>query len=449
MINPPDVSKKISIIIPVHNASSTLVQCLDAIKSVEYPSFETILVDDCSTDASMDIARNYPVKVLSLDGGPYGPGFARNKGAEAADGTILFFVDSDVLVKPDTLQKVADAFSQHPEISALFGSYDETPGSGEFLSQYKNLVHHFVHQQSREEAVTFWSGCGAIYKVSFLKLGGFDFHKYPRPSIEDIELGYRLTMSGQQIALIKDIQVTHLKRWSLVGLIKTDVFSRAIPWTRLIMEDRNLPNDLNLSSSQRLSALLILLMMAFILLHLFMGNFIFMPLWFSLFILVSSSWHMEQGSTLFRLNPVQAGCTWVLALVTGLLAFWIGLPAIVVPLALLLLFLLVGHLIGGDKLPIKRALYTGMMWSMIAGLVILFLTYPLSFSLPVLILLSGVVFMNQRLYLFLIRIRGMFFALAAIPFQIFYYLYSVAAFGFVGGNFFWDQHLKPRMSKSV
>ena len=449
MMNLPDLSKKISIIIPVHNASSTLVQCLDAIKAVEYPVFETILVDDSSTDGSMDIARYYPVKVLSLDEGPYGPGFARNRGADIAEGAILFFVDADVLVKPDTLQKVADAFAKNPDISALFGSYDETPGSGEFLSQYKNLVHHFVHQQSREEAVTFWSGCGAIYKEPFLKLGGFNFQKYPRPSIEDIELGYRLTMSGHQIALIKDIQVTHLKRWTLVGLIKTDVFSRAIPWTRLIMEDRNLPNDLNLSSSQRLSALLILVMMGYILLHLFMKNFIFVPLWFSLFILVSSSWHLEQGSTLFHLKPVQAGFTWVLALFSGLLAFWAGLQAILVLTALLLLFLLVGHLIGGGQHAIQRVLYMGMMWSMVAGLVILFITYPLSFSLPVLILLGGVVFINQRLYRFLMRIRGGFFSLAAIPFQIFYYLYSVAAFGFVSGNFFWDQHFKPRMSKSV
>jgi glycosyltransferase involved in cell wall biosynthesis len=171
----PGLTKKISIIIPVHNASSTLVQCLEAVKAVDYPDFETILVDDSSTDASIDIAKGYAVKTLALTQGPCGPGYARNQGAEIADGDILFFVDSDVLLKPDTLQKVADAFAANPQISALFGSYDETPGNGEFLSQYKNLVHHFVHQQSKEEAVTFWSGCGAIYKEAFLKIGGFNF----------------------------------------------------------------------------------------------------------------------------------------------------------------------------------------------------------------------------------------------------------------------------------
>jgi GT2 family glycosyltransferase len=199
----------------------------------------------------MDIAKRYPVKTLALAQGPFGPGYARNRGAEAAEGEILFFVDSDVLVKPDTLQKIAAEFEANPRISALFGSYDETPGNGEFLSQYKNLVHHFVHQQSKEAAVTFWSGCGAIYRDVFLKMGGFDFQKYPRPSIEDIELGYRLTMAGYQISLVKEIQVTHLKRWSLAGLIKTDVFSCC---PGLAHHGPQPPNDLNLSSSQRLSA---------------------------------------------------------------------------------------------------------------------------------------------------------------------------------------------------
>src|SRR5262249_41295744 len=104
-----------------------------------------------------------------------------------------------------------------------------------------------------ENASTFWSGCGAIRREVFLSLGGFDA-AYVRPSIEDIELGYRLARSGGRIRLAKHIQVTHLKRWTLWNILRTDILDRALPWTALIRRTGKLPNDLNLQNSGRLSA---------------------------------------------------------------------------------------------------------------------------------------------------------------------------------------------------
>jgi glycosyltransferase involved in cell wall biosynthesis len=91
-----------------------------------------------------------------------GPAAARNRGAREARGEILFFIDADVCVAPDSLERVAENFAEDPALDALMGSYDDSPGSPDFLSQYKNLMHHFVHQAGRETASTFWSGCGAI-----------------------------------------------------------------------------------------------------------------------------------------------------------------------------------------------------------------------------------------------------------------------------------------------
>ena len=123
------------------------------------------------------------------------------------------------------------------------------------LSQYKNLFHHFVHQDGREQATTFWSGCGAVRRSVFLELGGFS-GSYKRPSIEDIELGMRLHHAGHQIKLNKRIQVTHLKRWTLWSIIKTDVLDRGIPWTELMLRAGSMPNDLNTKVSQRISVVL-------------------------------------------------------------------------------------------------------------------------------------------------------------------------------------------------
>lgn len=87
----------------------------------------------------------------------------------------------------DAVDRVAMVFKREPDIAALFGSYDDNPGETTFLSQYRNLLHHFVHQQGCEDASTFWAGCGAIRREVFLSIGGFD-EGYVRPAIEDIEL---------------------------------------------------------------------------------------------------------------------------------------------------------------------------------------------------------------------------------------------------------------------
>ncbi len=88
-----------------------------------------------------------------------------------------------------------------------------------------------------------------------MQAGGFDQQRYLLPSIEDVELGARLVRGGARIVLDPDLHVTHLKRWTLPGLLKTDVLRRAIPWTLLALETGGLPDDLNFTRPQRLAAL--------------------------------------------------------------------------------------------------------------------------------------------------------------------------------------------------
>ena len=246
----------VSVVIPVHNSAESLGRCLQAVAASHYRPHECIVVDDGSTDGSRTIARQFPVRLLELGGGPFGPAYARNRGAEAASGEVLCFVDSDIVICPDTLSEVAETFAQRPQVDAVFGSYDDNPEAANFISQYKNLFHHFIHQQGSEDAATFWGGCGAIRREIFLAMGGFDQDCYPRPSIEDIELGYRLRAAGYKIMLNKKIQVKHLKRWTVGGMIKSDVLDRGIPWTELILRDRCFISDLNLRGSSRVSVLM-------------------------------------------------------------------------------------------------------------------------------------------------------------------------------------------------
>ena len=193
-------------------------------------------------------------------------GQARNLGAETSRSDILFFVDADVTIPPDAVKRVRSAFEEEKDVAAVIGSYDEEPGEGNFHSQFKNLFHHFVHQHGSAEASTFWGACGAIRREVFLKLGGFD-QTYGRPSIEDIELGYRLKAASQRIRLLPDLQVKHLKRWDAQSLIRTDMLDRAAPWTELIWDHfiRQKPrvlNDLNLGLAYRLSLISSFLLIA-------------------------------------------------------------------------------------------------------------------------------------------------------------------------------------------
>lgn len=246
---------RISVIVPVRNGRTHLPRCLEALSRSEYANFDVTVVDDCSTDITPQIAEHYGARCLHTPR-TMGPGGARNLGAHSADGEILAFVDADVVLPPSALRLVAEDFAHDADLAAVFGSYDDRPAWRTFVSQYKNLMHHYVHQISNESAATFWAGCGAIRKTVFEEFGGFDGAKYTTPSIEDIALGLELARCGRRILLDKHIQVKHLKRWTVRNLLRADIFYRAIPWSRLILNSRQLPRDLNLTYSSRASSLL-------------------------------------------------------------------------------------------------------------------------------------------------------------------------------------------------
>jgi GT2 family glycosyltransferase len=248
----------ISIIIPVHNGGESFRRCLASLQEHVAREVEIIISVDGGTDESLTraqtFAQTFGAKVLQASAAA-GPARARNLGAQAASGDILFFVDADVTVHADTVPRIITIFQNQPDLAALIGSYDDEPGAPNFLSQYKNLFHHYTHQMGNEDASTFWGACGAIRRDIFLKLGGFD-EAYRFPSIEDIELGYRVKRAGYRIALCKTVQVKHLKQWLPVSLLRAEIFYRAIPWTELLWRDRAFVNDLNLKVSARISLVL-------------------------------------------------------------------------------------------------------------------------------------------------------------------------------------------------
>jgi Glycosyl transferase family 2 len=221
---------RLSVVIPATDARSTLDRVVAAIQRAADGPEELIVVDQ-------------PLEL--------GPAAARNLGARRASGDIIVFVDADVEVHEDAFARIRAAYAGDAELSAVFGSYDDDPESGGIVSDFRNLLHHHVHQHGAGAATTFWAGLGAVRRDVFLEVGGFDETRFRLPSVEDIELGMRLHDSGRRVVLDPAIQGKHLKVWTFATMIRTDLLQRGVPWLRLVLEKTPRATALNLGWSHR------------------------------------------------------------------------------------------------------------------------------------------------------------------------------------------------------
>jgi GT2 family glycosyltransferase len=233
----------ISIVIPVHNAASTLSECLQAVRASEYEEYEVIVVDDASTDSSAELATRYGCRVVRLPEN-IGAATAKNVGAGEARGNIILFTDGDILLQPDTLRVVAKCL-QDPTIAGVVGLLGEKLRYDDFSSQFKNLWMHYTYKRiatsrAAERGVgLFFTSIAAIRKDVFEQLGGFDTNYQGASVTEDIEFGQRLLSAGCQVHLDAGLAVEHLKHYSLFGLLKTDLeraFGLTKTWLRKKLE---------------------------------------------------------------------------------------------------------------------------------------------------------------------------------------------------------------------
>jgi GT2 family glycosyltransferase len=221
---------RLSAIVPATDDAPTLERCTAALRHGRAPADEVIVVSE-----------------------PRGarPARARNLGAARATGDVLVFVDADVEVHPDALDRIRSTFASDPSLAAVFGSYDDAPGAPGVVSSFRNLLHHHVHQDAGGPASTFWTGLGAVRRDALETIGGFDESV---AFMEDIDLGMRLSAAGNRIELDPSVQGKHLKRWSLWTMLHTDFHGRGIPWVVLLLRHRYAATTLNLGWRHRVSA---------------------------------------------------------------------------------------------------------------------------------------------------------------------------------------------------
>lgn len=234
---PVGAHPRLSVVMPVYNAEATLAECLTRLCSSSFTDFEIVLVDDGSTDQSRAIAANFPLRVVPT-AGRIGPAAARNLGARAAEGEVIFFLDSDVMVRPDTLSRVVGAF-ERGEIEGVVGVQAADMRHRDLVSQYKNLWMRWTYCRRRGDVPLFYTTAAAIRREAFLRAGGFD-QGYATPNVEDTAFGQKLARLGIRVRIDPELEVEHVKRYSLLSLLKTD-FMRAVSLTRLKLRH---PGDL-------------------------------------------------------------------------------------------------------------------------------------------------------------------------------------------------------------
>jgi GT2 family glycosyltransferase len=248
------MQSSLTVIIPVYNDSANLAACYRALVASTRRPDQIIVVDDGSTESLPTPPSTLPVQVMRFGAVPQSSAAARNYGLRVAWGDLIVSVDSDVAVHPDALERLERLMQAHPEVAAAFGSYDDAPADPHWISRFKNLFHHWVHQHASAEAGTFWTGLGVIRRDAIEQMGGYDTSA---DTVRDIELGMRMREAGLRILLAPEIQGTHLKRWTLPRMLRSDIMDRATPWTRMIVRARKLPADLNLTTGSRWSAALV------------------------------------------------------------------------------------------------------------------------------------------------------------------------------------------------
>jgi len=228
--------EKISIIVPTHNSESTICRCLNAVfLDSKAANYEVIIVDDFSSDDTLDKVGNFPVKIITLKRHS-GAAVARNAGASAAEGEILFFLDSDVEVESGWREEIVESFSAYPQARAVQGVYDVNCPIDSFPSLSRNFYkcYNIKKIKNASEIPGMNSYCFAIKKDAFENAGKFD---PGTERVEDLDLATRLVSSGGKIILNKRIIGRHLKKYNLFSLLKTD-YLKVLAKMRLILNKK-------------------------------------------------------------------------------------------------------------------------------------------------------------------------------------------------------------------
>ncbi|MDO8281479.1 MAG: glycosyltransferase family 2 protein [Thermodesulfovibrionia bacterium] len=228
----------ISIVIPTYNASRFIPNLLGSIFKQAVDDMEVIIIDDCSTDNTVELVKQYPVRLIEMERNG-GPAKARNKGVRDAKGDIIFFLDSDVVVLDGTVMAVQEYFQKNPSAKCVIGICDTKSLNDGFVPHYMAMFEyiHLIGTKGGEVSV-FAPRCGAMKKDFFLEIGGYN-ESYKGADVEDFELARRVNRTDP-IMLNEKMLVRH--QFANFKQAMRNYFKRTVMWVHLFFKEKKLDN---------------------------------------------------------------------------------------------------------------------------------------------------------------------------------------------------------------
>ena len=236
----------ISVIIPNHNGEKTIGRCLEAAYSSTFNNFEIIVVDDCSTDASIAIISQYPCRLVRLSEHG-GASKARNTGAQSSKGDVLFFIDADCLLLPETLTKAASAYMEGGPEVVIGGTYTWLPYDQKFFSIFQSIYIHYSETKNLQNPDYIATHAMLIQAEIFKQSGGFneDF----MPILEDVEYSHRLKNMGYTLGMDPDIQVQHIFNFTVTKSLRNAI-RKTKYWSIYSIKNKDLLSDSGTASQE-------------------------------------------------------------------------------------------------------------------------------------------------------------------------------------------------------
>jgi glycosyltransferase involved in cell wall biosynthesis len=213
----------LSVIIPALNSASTISFTLSSIFSNNFPkqSYEVLVVDNGSSDKTVQVAEQYPARIHYCSKRGIGP--PRNLGARKANGEIVCFTDSDCVVGKDWLEKIFSFFKQNPDADGVGGPVFPYPCSqnkiqkltGELFVEDQRYPQRIKRVQRGSMSGVIFGSNSAYKKNSLLSAGG-----YSEPGGSNLELAWRLASMRRNLFFNPEIRVSHIFPFNLKSILK-------------------------------------------------------------------------------------------------------------------------------------------------------------------------------------------------------------------------------------
>src|ERR1019366_2706352 len=215
---PLAAAPKATVVVAAYNAASTLGECLSSISELNYPDYETIVIDDGSTDSTPEIASRAGVRAIRIEHN--GLAAARNAGVRAAsnESEILAFVEAGAGADRDWLYYLVETIERRDAAAAAGPNFAPAPASARAtaMAAAPGLPREV---RAGDDRLAQLCGCNmAITKAALLKVGGFD--PMFTTAGDDVDLSWRLAASAETLAYAPGAVVIHERRATLSAYLR-------------------------------------------------------------------------------------------------------------------------------------------------------------------------------------------------------------------------------------